>query len=35
MWDAANEKVIGDEQADKLVGTEYRKPWTLPYLRRV
>jgi len=34
VWDAANEKVLGDPQADKLVGVKYRKPWHLPYARR-
>ena len=34
VWDAANEKIIGDPEADKLVGVQYRKPWKLPYSRR-
>lgn len=34
VWDAVNEGVVGDPEADKLVGAEYRKPWTLPYCRR-
>ena len=34
VWDAANETITGDSQADKLVGIQYRKPWRLPYLRR-
>ena len=34
VWDAANEKVVGDPQADKLVGVKYRQPWKLPYARR-
>ena len=33
-WDATNEKVIGDHEADKLVGVKYRKPWKLPYAKR-
>ncbi len=33
-WDAANEKIVGDHEADKLVGVKYRKPWKLPYARR-
>jgi hypothetical protein len=33
-WDAANEKVSGDPQADAMVGCEYRGPWRLPYGRR-
>ena len=34
VWDSANEKVVGDPQADKLVGVKYRKPWKLPYGKR-
>lgn len=34
-WDALNERIIGDPEADKLVGAEYRKPWSLPNARRV
>jgi hypothetical protein len=34
VWDAANEKVVDDESADKLVGVTYRDPWHLPYMRR-
>ncbi len=33
-WDPVNERVIGDSQADKLVGVKYRSPWNLPYARR-
>jgi predicted dehydrogenase len=33
-WDAQKEKIIGDREADKLIGTPYRKPWSLPYSRR-
>jgi len=33
-WDPVNEKVLGDDQADKLVGVKYREPWKLPYARR-
>ena len=33
-WDAANEKIVGDSEADKLVGVKYRKPWKLPYSKR-
>jgi predicted dehydrogenase len=31
-WDAAKEKVIGDAEAQALVGRAYRKPWSLPSL---
>jgi predicted dehydrogenase len=34
VWDGATEKIVGDHEADKLVGVQYRKPWHLPYLRR-
>lgn len=30
VWDAQNEKVAGDPEADRLVGKEYRAPWKLP-----
>ncbi len=29
-WDSANERIVGDAQAQKLVGREYRAPWKLP-----
>jgi predicted dehydrogenase len=29
-WDPAAEKIIGDPEAQALVGREYRKPWVLP-----
>jgi predicted dehydrogenase len=35
VWDGVAEKVVGSSEADRLVGTEYRKPWTLPYARRI
>jgi len=34
-WDAENEVIIGDPEADALVARPYRKPWTLPYSRRL
>ena len=34
LWDAKNERVIDNKEADKLVSVEYRKPWKLPYLKR-
>ncbi len=34
VWDDVAEKVVGDPEADKLVGVKYRKPWHLPYMRR-
>ncbi len=33
-WDAEKERIIGNRRADRLVGTEYRKPWKLDYARR-
>lgn len=33
-WDSANERILADAEADRLVGVEYRKPWSLPYARR-
>jgi len=35
VWDAEKEKIKGDNEADKLVSVNYRKPWNLPYLRRL
>lgn len=29
-WDSKQEKIIGDKEAQKLVGREYRAPWKLP-----
>jgi predicted dehydrogenase len=34
FWDAQKEQIVGDKDADKLVGVKYRKPWKLPYARR-
>jgi predicted dehydrogenase len=34
FWDSEKEKIIGNHDADKLVGVKYRKPWHLPGLRR-
>jgi predicted dehydrogenase len=34
VWDSEREKVVGDHEADKLVGVKYRKPWHLPYMKR-
>jgi len=33
-WDSVNERIVGDHNADKLVGAKYRKPWHLPYSKR-
>ncbi len=30
-WDHEKERVIGDREADRLIGVDYRKPWKLPY----
>jgi hypothetical protein len=34
VWDAEQEKIVNNPQADKLVGVKYRQPWSLPYARR-
>jgi len=31
-WDAGREQIIGDAEAGKLLGKEYRAPWKLPML---
>ena len=31
QWDHQQERVIGDAEADRLVGVNYRAPWKLPY----
>jgi predicted dehydrogenase len=33
-WDAQNEKVLNDPEADRWVGVEYRRPWRYNYGRR-
>jgi hypothetical protein len=33
-WNAAKERVVGNREADKLVGTRYRAPWKLDYAWR-
>lgn len=33
-WDGKAQKIIGDHEADQLVGVKYRKPWHLPYSQR-
>ncbi len=34
IWDPVQERIVGDAEADKLVGVDYRKPWRLPYCPR-
>jgi len=34
VWDGKEEKIVGDPEADRLVGVEYRTPWKLPYAKR-
>jgi len=31
-WDAANERIIDDPEANELVSKPYRKPWKLPQI---
>jgi predicted dehydrogenase len=33
LWDAANERVTNDAEANRLVSVNYREPWSLPYLK--
>jgi len=33
IWDHAQERIAGDEQSNRLVAVQYRKPWELPYLK--
>jgi predicted dehydrogenase len=33
-WNAAEETVLDDPAADRMIGTDYRGPWKLPYLKR-
>jgi predicted dehydrogenase len=34
VWDAAKQKIVGDDQANEFVGVKYRAPWKLPYSDR-
>src|SRR5439155_22535158 len=34
VWDATEERIVRDPEADRLIGVKYRKPWKLPYARR-
>jgi predicted dehydrogenase len=34
VWDAAQERVVDDPVANRLLGVKYRAPWELPYLRQ-
>jgi len=34
-WDAANERIINNPEADRLVGVQYRGPWNPGYAKRV
>ena len=29
-WDAANERITGDDEGHGLVGRDYRRPWSMP-----
>jgi predicted dehydrogenase len=32
-WDSKTDKVTNSREANRLVGVQYRKPWSLPYLK--
>ncbi|HZV33543.1 MAG TPA: Gfo/Idh/MocA family oxidoreductase [Verrucomicrobiae bacterium] len=32
-WNAEKQQIVGDHEANQLVGVKYRKPWHLPYAR--
>ena len=32
QWDAAKQRVIGDEEANRLLARPYRRPWVHPAL---
>ena len=34
VWNPVEEQIVGDKEADGLVGVRYRGPWRLPYLKR-
>jgi predicted dehydrogenase len=34
VWDGAAESITSSRKADRFVGVTYRKPWSLPYMRR-
>ena len=34
IWDPETERITNNEEADALVGANYREPWKLPYSRR-
>ncbi|MBI4660575.1 MAG: Gfo/Idh/MocA family oxidoreductase [Verrucomicrobia bacterium] len=33
VWDPKKEQIVGDPEANRLVGVRYRKPWKLPYAK--
>ncbi len=35
FWDGEKEHITGDKDADLMVGVHYRRPWRLPFTRRV
>ena len=35
VWDGKHERIVGDKEANRLVGVSYRKPWSLPHMPKV
>jgi predicted dehydrogenase len=35
QWDGEHERILNDPDADRLVSVAYRKPWSLPFMRRM
>jgi predicted dehydrogenase len=33
VWDARQQQIVNDKEANRLVSVKYRKPWTLPHMK--
>jgi hypothetical protein len=33
IWDARQQQIVNDNEANRLISVKYRKPWNLPYLK--